>query len=98
MESSTAELRFDSFDGGGPKYDVEISDESIASCDIRREYYDADHEEMDGAGYDVIVTFTGKKPGETTALAKESSPITDSFESQYRVTVNENLDVHIEEM
>ena len=94
----TATLTFDSFDGGGPEFNVVIADEEIVSYTGKAKYYDADHEEFCGAGYDEIITFTGLKPGETTAVIEERSPIADNLDHEYRITVDDELNVQIEQL
>ena len=93
----TAELRFDSFEGGGPEYSVEVADPALVSVASARSYAGADHDEEDGAGYTVIVTFTGVKPGQTTATVQARSPIAENFDAVYAVTVDENLNVTLEQ-
>ena len=94
----TASLSFESFDGGGPEFNVVIADEGIVSYDIRSKYKDQDHEKMRGSGYDEIITFTGIKPGETNVIIEERSPIADNLDHKYRVTVDEELNVQIEQL
>ena len=96
--SKEVTLRFDSFDGGGPEYNVIIKDESIVSYTAVREYAKADHDMMTGAGYDMVYTFTGLKPGKTDMLIEARSPIADNYDINYRITVNEDLSVKIEEV
>ncbi len=94
----TASLSFESFDGGGPEFNVVIADESIVSYESRTKYYNDDHEQMNGSGYDVIITFTGIKPGETTVLIEERSPIADNLDHKYKATVDDELNVQIEQL
>ena len=94
----TASLSFESFDGGGPKFNVVIADESIVSSSSESNYRDPNHEEMNGSGYDVIITFRGIKPGETTAIVEERSPIADNLDHKYRITVDDELNVQIEQL
>ena len=48
MKSVEAQLIFQSFDGGGPSFDV-LLDKEIVSYGSRRVYAKSDHEEMSGA-------------------------------------------------
>ena len=98
MIDKTATLRFESFDGGGPTFDVIIEDESIVSYSAVRKYASEDHEMMTGAGYDEVFTFTGIKPGETDMRIEVRSPIADNFDANYKVVVSEDLSVKIEEL
>ncbi len=75
----TASLSFESFDGGGPEFNVVIADESIVSYVSRSKYRDPDH-------------------GETTMIIEERSPIADNLDHKYRVTVNDELNVQIEQL
>ena len=94
----TASLSFESFDGGGPEFNVVIADEGIVSYDSRSKYRHPDHEKMNGSGYDVTITFTGIKPGETNVIIEERSPIADNLDHRYRLIVDEDLKVKIEEI
>ena len=87
-----AMLRFSSFSGGGYEYSVEVEDPAIVSCEAWYEY-EAHAEEIDGASYDYVVSFTGLKPGATTATVYGRSPIMENENSVYRVTVDETLHV-----
>ncbi|MCR4595796.1 MAG: rhodanese-like domain-containing protein [Lachnospiraceae bacterium] len=97
-DGKTASLSFESFDGGGPEFNVVIADESIASYSSRSEYNDPDHEKQQGSGYDVIITFTGLRPGETTVIIEERSPIADNLDHKYRITVDDELNVQLEQL
>ena len=85
-------LRFSSFSGGGYEYSVEVDDPSIVRVEARYEF-EAHAEEIDGASYDYIVSFTGLKRGVTTATVYGRSPIMDNENSVYTVTVDEDLHV-----
>ena len=98
MNDKSAALSFESFDGGGPDFNVIIEDESIVSYTSTRKYDSEDHEMMTGAGYDVIFTFTGTKPGETDMLIEARSPIAENLDIKYKVIVSEDLSVKIEEV
>ena len=94
---SSAVLVFESFDGGGPQYEVSGFDESIVSLGVARKYNKEDHEMMTGSGYNVVMTFTGQKPGRTSAHISCSSPIADNWERDYDITVDRNLNVTVKE-
>ena len=94
---SSAVLVFESFDGGGPQYEVSGFDEDIVSLDVARKYSKEDHAMMTGSGYNVIMTFTGQKPGKTSAHISCSSPIADNWERDYDITVDRNLNVTVKE-
>ena len=91
-----ATLVFDSFDGGGPTFEIEL-DPDIVTCTREKEYADSNHEELDGAAFRVTYTFTGVTPGETTVTVKARSPIAGNFDYKYSVRVDEELNVSIEE-
>ena len=95
-ESQTASVSFDSFDGGGPEFSVRIDDPEIAACESRRQYAKGDHEQMTGAGYQVIFTFTGLAAGETTATISARSPIADNFDAVYSIRVDDDGGVALE--
>ena len=94
---SSAKLVFESFDGGGPQYEVSGFDESIVSLGVARKYSNEDHDMMAGSGYNVIMTFTGQKPGNTTAHISCFSPIADNWERDYDITVDRDLNVTVKE-
>lgn len=91
-----AVLSFSSFDGGGPEYSVVLTDDTIVTYTCERRYGSVDHEEIDGAAYDVVFTFTGNKPGETDMTVEERSPIAGDFDHFYTVRVDSDLNVSIE--
>ena len=85
-------LYYDSFDGGGPSYTVDIEDETILSCASEQRYLDANHEELDGAGFNVCFTFTGLRPGRTLVVVTADSPILgEAVADCFFVTVDESL-------
>jgi rhodanese-related sulfurtransferase len=98
MSDKTVTFRFESFDGGGPYFNVIIDDESIVSYSEVREYYSEDHDMMTGSGFDEVFTFTGIKPGETDMLIEERSPIADNLDRKFKVIINDDLSVSIEEV
>ena len=93
--AENAVLFFDSFDGGGPEYSAFI-DSDIVSVAVERDYGKQNHEELDGAAYTWIFTFTGLKPGETRMRIEERSPILDNLDWIYTVKVDENLNVSVD--
>ena len=92
-EANEVKLVFSSFDGGGPEYTVKIDDPEIVDVTSSRAYYNPDHDEMTGSGYDVIINFKGKKEGETTATVSARSPIAENFDEVYKVSVDSDLNV-----
>ena len=92
-----ATLTFDSFDGGGSEYDIEL-DSDIVTCTRKKEYLDANHDELDGAAFRITYTFTGVAQGEATATVKARSPIAGNFDYKYSVRVDEKLNVSIEKL
>ena len=85
-----AVLRFSSFAGGGYEYTVKIDDPSVAGWDARYEY-EEHAEEIDGASFDFIVSFTGLKPGSTVVTVYGRSPILENEDSMYTLSVDEAL-------
>ena len=85
-----AVLRFSSFAGGGYEYTVKIDDPSVAGCDTRYEY-EEHAEEIDGASFDFIVSFTGLKPGSTSVTVYGRSPILENEDTIYTLSVDEAL-------
>ena len=93
-----AVLSFDSFDGGGPSYNVKMEDESIASYSQEHCYFNPHHDMMCGSGYEVKISFTGLKPGKTTAIIECRSSIADNYDAIYDITVNDYLDITVTEL
>ena len=91
-------LTFESFDGGGPEYEIAIDNPEILAYRVEHQYQKEDHEELCGAGYDVVFTFNGLKPGTTSFLISARSPIAENFDQRYTVTVGETLEVNIEKV
>ncbi len=86
------DLSFSSFSGGGYEYTFKVEDPSIVYCEARYEF-EAHAEEIDGASYDYIVSFTGLKPGSTIVSVYGYSPILDNENSIYTVSVDKELHV-----
>ena len=95
LNKDEAVLYFSSFAGGGYEYTVQVDDHSVVRCGTRYEY-EEHAEEIDGASFDFIVTFTGLKPGSTTATIYGRSPIMENEDSMYTVSVDEDLHVTLE--
>ena len=80
--------------GGGYEYTVEVEDPSIASCESRYEY-EEHAEEIDGASFDYLVSFTGLKPGSTMVTIYGSSPIAENENRVFTVSVDERLNISL---
>lgn len=96
-EHTSATLTFRSFDGGGPTFETEL-DSDIVTCTRRTEYAKPNHQELDGAGFQVVFTFTGVKAGETTLTVKERSPIGVSRDHRYAIRVDGDLNATVEKI
>lgn len=94
----TAQITLESFDGGGPEFTVLIDNEELVSYESRIKYADSYDANLDGNGYTVTFVFTGSKPGETGMRIEERSPIADNLDRIYRVRVDDELNVQIEEV
>ena len=92
-----ATLTFSSFDGGGPEYDFITDEPSVISWDVTREYGSPDHDKIDGAAYDVIVTLHALKEGSATFTVLARSPIADNYDAAYYVTVDGALNITVSE-
>ena len=92
----TATIEFDSFDGGGPEYTAVIEDENIISVSKEIKYNKPDHDEIDGAGYKVIYTITGKKPGKTRLTVSCTMQGVKEDDMVYDVTVADDNKVTVE--
>ncbi|MBQ9314407.1 MAG: hypothetical protein IJ220_05360 [Clostridia bacterium] len=74
-EIKSITLSFHSFDGGGPEYWLEIEEKGIFTWYSQRHYYNADHENLCGAGYDVEFSLYPLRKGTATAILTGDSPI-----------------------
>lgn len=96
MREEGTSLSFHSFDGGDPEYSVSIENPDILSYRCRNQYAKANHGEINGAGYDVIFTFTGLKEGKTAVTVTCSSRIAENEETVYYATVDKDLSVTLD--
>lgn len=92
----TFRLTFDSFDGGGPSYRVEIGDSDILTYFTDVRYRDENHEEIDGAAYEIVFDFAGTKPGSTGVIIHSESAIAGYEDYKYTAVVDDNLNVRLE--
>lgn len=90
-----AVLRFSSFDGGGPEFQVSAEDPELLSWSALRDYGDQPHEEQTGSAYDWVLTLRGRKPGTTRLTVTGSSPIVEPESYVYTVTVDEALNLSL---
>lgn len=95
------ELSFHSFDGGGPSYHAEFASD-IAVITTDRRYKKADHERLNGAGYDKVFIIEGKKPGAAFLRIKEEmshgNPRLRCLCHDYELTVSEDLRVTVKSL
>ena len=97
-DPNAASLSFHSFEGGGPEYSFEVKDPELVRVRSERKYQKINHAQLTGAGYDVILTLSGLKPGETVLQVSARSPIADNWDQYYAVRVDENLQVTLTEL
>ena len=96
--AKTYRLTFESFDGGGPYYRIEIEDYGMLTWFTDLRYRDENHAEIDGAAYEIYFDFAGKKPGTTRVVIHSESPIAGNEDYKYRAVVDENLNVTMEQI
>ena len=89
---TNGELRFDSFDGGGPVYSVSLFPKGIVTWSSKRFYARENHEELCGAGYEVLFTLHPLRTGVTEAVVT-SEAFYGKEESRYRITVDQEFRV-----
>lgn len=92
------ELVFSSFDGGGPDYSIHLEDPGFVSFTKSRQYKDDNHDELDGAAFEIVFVFTGIQPGETYMVIEERSPIAGYYDHRYHVMVDESLNVTLKKL
>ena len=93
--SADATLVFRSFDGGGPSFQMEAEDPSALSYRSEKVYNSPKHDQMTGAGYKVIFTLTGLKPGDTAFTITADSPISGKETYRYNAHIDANLNVTV---
>lgn len=98
QKKGTAELRFRSFDGGGPQFTAEVEDPGLVRVEKSFRYDKRNHKKLDGAGYDVIFTFAGLKPGQTRLTLAERAAVGGNRDRLYTVAVGEDLQVTLTEL
>ena len=86
-------LSFHSFDGGGPIYNLKMIKSDIFTWYSKRKYYNANHENLCGAGYDVIYTFFPLRKGKGSAKVTGDSPICKVAKSKITIDIDENLNM-----
>lgn len=57
------QISFSSFTGGGPGYDVDLSNEEVIHCERRVHYSQKYYQGAPGAGFDVLFYFGGRQAG-----------------------------------
>ena len=95
LDREGAVLRFSSFDGGGPEYELTAEDPSLITWTAKREYGSDHHELETGSSYEMVYTIRGAKPGTTGVTVLGSSPIIEPISRKYVVTVDEALNVAV---
>ena len=86
-------LSFHSFDGGGPIYEIKLENKGIVTWYSQIKYYNDNHENLCGAGYDVIYTLYPMRKGKTTAIVKGDSPICFEPDRQILIDVDDNFNI-----
>ncbi|MBO6055266.1 MAG: hypothetical protein J6P31_07065 [Oscillospiraceae bacterium] len=90
-----AVLTFESFDGGGPEYEITMTAPDLLEVEKEIRYLSENHEEVDGASYEVIFTLTGQQPGMTTVTVRGGSSIVPYTTWVYRADVDFFLNVQL---
>lgn len=94
-EAESAELRFSSFDGGGPEYSARLDDPTLAAVSSKQDYRDRNHEAQTGSAYEMVFRFRGLRPGSTQLTVLGDSPIMGMEVHLYTLTVDEGLNVSL---
>lgn len=87
------ELRFHSFDGGGPEYAFKTEVKGIFTWYCERVYYKPEHEQLCGAGFDVIYYLYPLRVGEASAVITAHSPICEEPPQRIFVKTDEKLNI-----
>ena len=97
ITTKTETLSFSSFDGGGPEYSLRFTGpEDIVSYTRQKDYGHKSSELVEGAAYNVFFTFTGIRPGKTSFVIEERSPIAGNRDMTYSATVGDDLSLTID--
>ncbi len=91
-----AVLMLDSFDGGGPEYTFKTEVKGVFTWYCSRRYSKPDHEELCGAGYEIIYELYPLRKGSATAKITSVSPICPEENFRLYVDVDENLKIKYE--
>ena len=63
------------------------------ACTSSRKYDQPDHDDMTGASYYFIFSFTGLKEGTTVLTVSVRSPLAENYDETYSVAVDSELTV-----
>lgn len=88
------ELRFESFDGGGPTFEMQTEDIGIYTWFKKRVYLDPNHEQQCGSGFDEVFTIFPLRPGKTSSTITGTSFITPPEIYHLECEVDEKLEIH----
>lgn len=88
-----AVLSFHSFEGGGPEYSFKTEIKGIFTWYSRCVYNKPGHEQLCGAGYDIIYELYPLRKGRATAVITSGSPIVPESSQRITVIVDENLKI-----
>ena len=89
------EMRYHSFDGGGPEYHFSTDMNGIFTWYGQRIYARADHDRMCGSGFDVVFTLYPLRPGMDEGKITGFSPICPATPEKVEVTVDDDLTIHV---
>ena len=98
VEAQTCTLRFSSFEGGGPEYELTLSAPEKVRALWSRVYRSSETPQPCGAGYDVICELRGRVPGVTEAVVRVSGPLAmptvdGKTDMKYIITVDDAYNV-----
>lgn len=92
-----AEISLSSFGGSGSSFSLKL-DSDIVSYERMKKYDQPGGEKLKGGGYDIVYSFKGLKPGETTFIVEERSVLLGNTDYVYSLKVDESLNVSVKQI
>lgn len=91
--NETYEIQFSSFEGGGPEYFAEVSDEEVLYWEKRTRYSSSGDVGGTGTGFDFVFYFAGRKPGTADVVIKSLIRGDEYSSISFKLVVDENYHI-----
>ncbi|MBR4911059.1 MAG: hypothetical protein IKZ47_07065 [Clostridia bacterium] len=86
-------LTFDSFDGGGAEYFPEVVTPGLITWYRNTVYFNPDHDQMCGSGYEIRFSFFPLRPGNAKVVIRANSPLYPEPDRLLTADIGEELDM-----